>query len=59
MKPYPIMTLTGMTTDQVVELFKEELEPGAYSEVAHQSYLTEISPAYLREALTTAFGMIG
>ena len=59
MKPYPIMTLTGMTTDQVVELFKEELEPGAYSEVAHQSYLTEISPAYLREALTTAFGIIG
>jgi hypothetical protein len=53
------MTLTGMTTEQVVELFKEKLEPEAYSEVAHMSYLTEIDPAYLREALTTAFGLCG
>ncbi len=54
-----MMTLTGMTTDQVVSLFKERLEEGAYSEVTHMTYLTEIDPAYLREKLTEAFGIIG
>jgi hypothetical protein len=54
-----MITLTGKTADEVVQLMKTRLEPSAYSEVPHATYLTEIDPSYLREALTEAFGLIG
>lgn len=54
-----MITLTGKTAEEVVEIMKRKLEKGAYSAVPHASYLTEIDPAYLREALTEAFGLMG
>ena len=54
-----MITLTGKTADEVVEIMKRKLDAGAYSAVPHASYLTEIDPAYLREALTEAFGLMG
>ena len=54
-----MITLTGKTADEVVEIMKRKLEAGAYSAVKHMSYLTEIDPAFLREALTEAFGLMG
>lgn len=54
-----MITLTGKTADEVVEIMKRKLEATAYSAVKHMSYLTEIDPAYLREALTEAFGLMG
>lgn len=52
-------TLTGKTMDEVREIMVKHLEPEAYSEVGGASYLTDINPAYLREALTEAFGLCG
>lgn len=54
-----MITLIGKTADEVVEIMKRKLDAGAYSAVPHASYLTEIDPAYLREALTEAFGLMG
>jgi len=52
-------TLTGKTLDEVREIMVKHLEPQAYSEVGGAAYLTDINPAYLREALTEAFGLCG
>ena len=55
-----IVTLTGLTMDQVTELFDEQLEDGAYKEVGGSGAgLTDIRPAWLTEYMGKAFGIAG
>lgn len=53
------VTATGKTMDDVRQTMTRLLEPDAYSAVGGRSYLTDINPAYLREALVDCFGMAG
>lgn len=52
-------SLTGMTYTDIRGRLKEVLPPEAYSAVGGASYLTDINPAYLTEALTDCFGPCG
>jgi hypothetical protein len=52
-------TCAGKTPEQVRAIMLAHLEPEAYKAVGGRSYLTDINPAYMREALTDAFGLAG
>ena len=52
-------TLTGKSAGEVIEIFRKHLPPSAYKPVPHFSFLTNIEPSYLVEALTEAFGPVG
>lgn len=54
-----LRTMSGKTPDQVKAIMVAHLEPEAYTAVGGRSYLTDINPAYMREALTEAFGLAG
>jgi len=56
---YDIETVTGLTMAEVKELFTRVLPPKAYKSVPGGANLTDISPAYLAESLTQAFGPTG
>jgi len=54
------VTLTGLTMEQVVVLFDEQLEDNAYKKVdGVGANLTDIKPAYLNEYMDKAFGLAG
>jgi hypothetical protein len=59
MSEYEIKTLTGKTMDEVLKHFKRLLPADAYDKVPGGANLTDISPAYLLESLTDAFGLCG
>jgi len=52
-------TLTGLTMDQVAEKLDAELPPDAYSRIPGAVDLTDIDPAYMRNALNSVFGLCG
>ena len=52
-------TMTGIEIKDVKAIMTRLLEPRAYSAVGGRDYLTDISPADLRETLTECFGLIG
>jgi hypothetical protein len=55
-----LKTLNGLSLNKVFELFDAQLDRDAYSKVnIGGAAFTNISPAYLTEALTVAFGVCG